>query len=99
MKTQLDWLKEAVRLAEEHPEMKIHFAVDSEEILDDSQWTAHFISGVEISWWWQSASGETILTDLERIADEISDRDDRDLSLDEAEKEASRVIIIYTNAG
>ena len=68
MKTQREWLKKALELSQEHPDLEIHFCVSEDEILDEITWTAHNISNVEIGYWYQDDEG-VYTTDLSDIQD------------------------------
>ena len=95
--TQREALREALRLAEEHPEADIHICVASDDVLDDFVWTSHKIDRVQLGWWYMS--GERIVIDLDEIREEMESEYDRDVSIEEAEKAAKRVVLIYTDAG
>lgn len=95
--TQLEWLEKAVTLKKEYPEMDIVVLADSNELLDDCNWTLHQISFVDITYFYSKK--ELIL-----IGDEIMDYfiEDFELSEEQAEekfnKEVKRVIAIKTEA-
>ncbi len=97
--TQLEFLKQAVDLAEKNPDHEIHFCVNSEEVLEDG-WTGHKIKKVELGYWWFDG-GERIYVDLEEIAEEMSDIEEKDISEEEAEQnpDVKKAILIYTDAG
>jgi hypothetical protein len=57
MKTQLDFLKEAVSMAEQNPTLKIHFA-SADEHCEDKSWTCQHITKVEKTWYYTNEDGE-----------------------------------------
>ena len=106
-KTQEEYLKEILELKAQHPEMDIHFCVDSDELCD-SGWTAHRITGVEINPWWFDG-GERIETDEDNIRDEMenlifieegmTDEECKKAVDEQYQKEVKEAFCVYTHAG
>jgi hypothetical protein len=106
IKTQEQFLQEALEFKKQNPEMDIHICVDSDEILEDSTWTAHRIGKVEISPWFED--GDQIIMDEDQIKEHLEDflcdeyKNDAELekAVDEKYKaEVKKAICIYTYAG
>jgi hypothetical protein len=95
-KTQIEYLKKAVELADANPAMEIHFAVDNNGMLENSGWTDHRIKSAEISLYW--SSDEKILTDIDKVIDEMEYALDRDVTEAEALAESREVILVKTCA-
>jgi hypothetical protein len=100
-KTQLDFLREAVALAEANLDREIHFCASSDEILEDSAWTSHEISRVEKGLWYNT--DEQIFTNLDDVIEhfmlEYEDDDFGEKEAEEMAKEAMKpAILIYTHA-
>ena len=70
MKSQLELIKEIVKLAEENPSYEIHFAVSNEELADGA-WTDHEIESVGIDWMWRP--DDVIFTGREEIEEEYEE--------------------------
>ena len=68
MKTQLEFLKEAVALAEQNPELKIHFA-SSDEHCEDKSWTKQHITKIEKTSYYQYE--EEIFVDVDELVDHL----------------------------
>ena len=105
MKTQVEFLEEALRLKKENPKMDIVFCVACDENLEGASWTGHEISRVEISDWY--CDDERIYTDEEEICDLFGDRlYDKNLSEDEnmalaekaVEENMTQKICVFTRA-
>jgi len=99
--TQLEYLKLAVKMAEENPGMEIRVAASSDELLDDVAWTMHKIISVEKSLWY--VDNENILTDVDEIIDHLNDSLDvksnrPDYTEEEAIALSKEVILIRTGA-
>jgi hypothetical protein len=106
IKTQEQFLQEALELKKQNPEMDIHICVDSDEILEDSTWTAHRIGKVEISPWFED--GDQIITDEDQIKEHFEDLfyEDYENKVELAkavdrkyDTEVKKAICIYTYAG
>lgn len=106
MKSQIEFLKKAIKLKNENPEMDIHFCACSDELLNDFAWTAHLISKIEINPWLQD--DERIYIDEDEIkeyykdlhADDNITDDELNILIDNLYKENVKdAICIYTNAG
>ena len=95
MKTQLDFLKEAVALAEQNPGLKIVIA-SSDEHCEDKSWTAHKITKVEKTQYY--CCEDEIFTDADSVVDHFEYMGE-DLSYEQAEEKMEEVILIYTYAG
>lgn len=95
MKTQIDFLKEAVRIAEENPEMEIHFAINSEKLTYEN-WTYHKIISIKKSLYYEGDG--KIMTDMDDIIEHLSYEYDREITEKEARKEMKEFILIYTGA-
>lgn len=96
MKTQLEFLKEAVALAEQNPSLKIHFA-SSDEHCEDTSWTQQHITKVEKTYYYQV--DERILLDVDEVQDYFECYLDQEISDEEAVSKMEEVILIYTGAG
>jgi len=96
MKTQLEYLKEAVKLAEQNPELGIVIAADSSELIEDYTWTKHRITSVGISYYHER--DEKIITDVDDMIDDMAGDLDRDVTEEEAIKEMIKVILVSTGA-
>jgi hypothetical protein len=96
MKTQLEFLKEAVALAEADPDLEIIVGVASDEVCEDSFWSKQQIIKVEkvLSW----TRDENIFTGLKDIMEEMEYFLDRQVTEEEILKQSKEVIMIYTNA-
>lgn len=93
MKTQLDFLKEAVSLAENNPECKIRIA-SSNELCEDSSWTEHQITKVEKSLYYQN--NESIFLNAYDVVEYFEVFRDKDITEEEAKKLMEFAIIIHT---
>lgn len=91
---QIDFLKQAIQLAEDNPMAEIHFCVSNELTEDEYGWTDHSIYKVVLGWWYEDC--ERILTDPEEVQELLSDWWDRDVSEEEALEEMKPAILIYT---
>lgn len=104
-------LKEAMNLAYQHPELPVSIYVNSEDLVDDVQYTSHKFSRVSIELWF--VQEESIYTDEDAIHEMIYDRvhdaaaagyyddgahaEERSEAFDEIyEAEVSERIVIYT---
>ena len=96
--TQIELLREALWLAEEYPDAKIHVCVDSDELSDYGAWTSHKLNKVELGYWYCDSTG-MILTDPEEVAEELEVLTGEDVTEDQAIAEMERAILIYTRAG
>lgn len=105
IKTQEQFLQEALELKKQNPEMDIHFFVDSEQVLE-SGFTAHKIEKVEISPWFED--GDQIILDEDQIKEHLEcflyDEYENDVELAKAvdrkyDAEVKKAICIYTYAG
>ena len=94
MKTQLDFLKEAISLAEQNPTLKIHIA-SSDEHCEDKSWTQHRIANVEKTNY--CCIGEEIFTSIDDVVDYF-DCLGEELTDEQAQEKMEEVILIYTNA-
>lgn len=98
---QIDYIKAILCLAEKNPDFEIHFCVGSDEICDNTAWTAHVITSVKAGWWYED--GEQIFTDLDEIAEHLNDRaeleDEKEYDIADAMKVSKMAIIVKTNAG
>lgn len=94
-KTQIDYFKEVVKMAEGHPEAKIHILAKCGELLEDSAWTSHKICSVYVGYCWQSQMGKTEIN-LDEIVDRIKVEEDREITRDEAIKLVTIAIIVET---
>ena len=113
MKTQEEFLQEILALKAERPELDIHFCVDNEEINPDYSWTAHQITRIEVSPWFDE--GEEILTDTEEIMESLENQVFSGKTREEAEAisgeeadaivnemydaQVKQAICVFTNAG
>lgn len=97
MKTQLEYFKEVIRLAEEHPEAKIHILATSDMLLEDFAWTAHKIASVSMGYWYKSKQG-TFQTDLDDIIDTVEVEEDKEITKEDARKLAMVAILVETDA-
>lgn len=98
--TQRELLKQALQLADEHPDAEIHFLVDAEELLPEYAWTGHEINKVKLGWWaYHPEFDDMILTDVGDMRDALEENLDRDVSEDEASEHMKRAILIHTRAG
>lgn len=113
MKTQEEFLQEILALKAERPELEIHFCVDNEEICADYSWTAHKITRVEVSPWFDE--GEEILCYAEDIMEALENQLFSGKTREEAEAISSeeadaivnemydaqvkQAICVFTNAG
>lgn len=93
---QIELLRKAVSIAEENPDIGIHVLASSEEILPDYLWTAHHIKRVELGYWYED--NERIYTDPDELAEELSDVDDVEATVEDAIRIMKRAILIYTGA-
>jgi len=96
MKTQIELLKEAVKIAEENPTLEIIIAANSDELLQEYGWTKHQITSVEISQYCEH--DDKIITDIDELIENMEYDLDRDVTEEEAEKEMKNVILIKTGA-
>lgn len=104
MKTQLEFLKLTVRLAEANPNTKIKFFTSCEELLDDCAWVEHQITSVSVEDYYLH-NDERILIDEDDIRNAIAERfeDDVEHTDEEIEKkideiykeEVTQVIAVY----
>lgn len=94
MKTQLEFLKQAVELAEQNPTLKIHVA-SSDEHCEDKSWTQHHINKVEKTWYYEY-DGEIFL-DIEEVVEHF-EYHNQEITEEEAKDKMEEVILIYTNA-
>jgi len=94
MKTQLEFLKEAVALAEQNPESKIHFA-SSDEHCEDKSWTQQHITKVEKTWYY--CDDEEIFLDVDDVIDHYEYLG-VEITEEQAQEKMEEVILIYTNA-
>jgi len=94
MKTQLEFLKDAVKLAEANPDIEIHIAADSDELSEEFGWTDHRITSVEKSIY--CCYNEKIITDIDELIEYLEDTLDKDVTEEEALKETKQVILIRT---
>lgn len=94
MKTQLEFLKEAVALAEQNPTLKIHFA-SSDEHCEDKSWTQQHISKVEKTWYY--SYDEDIFLDIDDVMDHYEYLGE-EITEEEAKSRMEEVILIYTDA-
>ena len=92
MKTQLDFLKEAVALAEQNPGMKIHVA-SSDQHCEDKSWTQHHITRVEKTPYF--CYEEEIFLDVDDVIDHFEYLD-VEITEKQAEDQMEEVILIYT---
>ena len=112
IKTQEQFLQEALELKKQNPEMDIHFCVDSDDVLEEYSWTAHRIGKIEISPWFED--GDMILMDEDQIKEHLEellsveyenqDKYENHVELAKAvdrkyDAEVKKTICIYTYAG
>lgn len=93
MKTQLEFLKEAVALAEANPTLKIKIASSDDHIFDGG-WTEQKIAKVEKSKYYSDDG--LIMTDIDIVIDHLQYDNDREFTEDEALEHMEEVILIYT---
>ena len=93
--TNLDFLKKAVSLAEENPELLIHICVDGDEVLEFG-WTSHIIHDVKVGYWIRIEG--RIFTDLESAIDEIFDNTEENKDAIRSRLQNKKAILIYTEA-
>lgn len=94
MKTQLEFLKEAVALAEQNPTLKIHIA-SSDEHCEDKSWTQQHITKVEKTPYY--CCEEEIFLDVDDVIDYF-DYLGEEMTEEQAQEKMEEVILIYTNA-
>ena len=90
--TQLDFLKEAVLLAEQNPDIEI-FVASSDEHCDDNGWTRHQITKVEKTLY--CCVEEEIFLSAEEIVDHYEGYGE-EITEEEAVDKMKEVILIYT---
>ena len=95
MKSQIEFLKEAVALAEQNPTLKIHFA-SSDEHCEDKSWTQQHITKVEKTLYYQD--DEQIFLDVDEVVDHFECYLHQEIGYEEAEAKMEEVILIYTGA-
>lgn len=99
MKTQLELLKEAVALAEAHPEAQIRICATSDELLDNFGWTAHKINRVDFDWWYADEENIHVgLQDIKDCLDDAKEENAPETTDDEAMAVSTKTILIYTGA-
>ena len=94
MRTQIEYLINAIVLAQQNPEMEIIIAVDNDELAENGSWTKHKIKSAEISCYYEE--DEKIFTDLDELIDDMEYRLDRRVPEDEAMAKMKQVILIKT---
>jgi hypothetical protein len=94
MKTQLEFLKEAVVLAEQNPTLKIIIA-SSDEHCEDKAWTQHHITKVEKTDYF--CCEEEIFLDVDDVIDHLESLG-VEITEEQAQEKLEEVILIYTNA-
>jgi hypothetical protein len=94
MKTQLDFLKEAVALAELNPHLKIHFAATNGSELDFLRWTEQHICKVEKSLYCIHDE-ETISLSVDEVMD-YCELVGEDITEEAARSRMEEVILIHT---
>lgn len=99
IRAQREYLKKALELAEENPDMEIKVLAHYQELLPEFKWTAHKITGVSIEYWYDTEC-EEIITEEEFILehfrqDLLVPEDQLDQKWDE---EVCQVIAIKTEA-
>ena len=92
MKTQLEFLKEAVALAEQNPKAKIHVAADT-DCCGDFGWTQQEITKVEKTLYY--CENEQIMLDVDSVVVEFDLRGVF-ITEEEARSKMEEVILIYT---
>ena len=106
MKSQREWLQEIMNLSNKHPDIEIHFCVDSDDILEFG-WTDHKIVNVEIEAWWRDDDriyvGENEIKEYfaeyyYENNESKSEEEIEKLANEKYEKEAKEVICVYTSA-
>jgi hypothetical protein len=88
----LEFLKEAVELAEQNPGIEIYVASSNENCFEDGGWTQHRITKVEKT---------SYFLHYERVilnAEDVVDAFDGEITEEEAEAKMKGVILIYTEA-
>ena len=93
MKSQLELIKEIVKLAEDNPNYEIHFAVSNELLSDSGTWTDHKIESVEADWMYKLDDG--IYIGREEIEEKYEDTFE-DVCVVENIHSARRVILVRT---
>jgi len=93
MKTQLEFLKEAVMLAEQNPTLKIHIA-SSDEHCEDKSWTQQHITKVEKTEYY--CCEEEIFLDVDDVVDHYEYMGE-ELTTEQAQEKMEEIILIYTN--
>ena len=93
MKTQLDFLKEAVELAEKNPHCMIYFAT-SDERCEDTQWTQQHITKIKKTLY--VCEEERIFTDIEDYVYYLKEIAEEEFAEEEACKRMVEAILIYT---
>ncbi len=94
MKTQIEYLKEAVALAEQNPALKIHIA-SSDEHCEDKSWTQQHITKVEKTPYY--CYEEEIFLDVDDVIDHFEYLGE-EITEEQAEEKMEEVILIYTSA-
>lgn len=97
MKSQLEFLQEAIQLIKENPQCKVLFFVSNSELCEDEDmYTAHEISVIEKDYLYDN--GFNLIVGIDNIIDEIEDSTETDITEEEAIRKSKEVILIYTKA-
>ena len=94
MKSQIEFLKDAVALAQQNPKLKIHFA-SSDEHCEDKSWTQQHITKVEKTWYY--IDNEEIFLNIDDVIDHHEYLGE-EITEEDAKAKMEEVILIYTCA-